>query len=174
MTREEAIFTIEHRDGIMDYGETEQLAEALDMAIAALKAEPCEDVVSRKHLLSGIDELMQSPWFNHGKDDDMITHYGYVERKEAVEVVRDLCIKAEPSVNTEQNSWIPVSERLPEKDGEYITTMKYIGVATGTIYIDVEETFFDVGKGFNVGVNESVIAWMPLPEPYKAESEDKE
>jgi len=97
----------------------------------------------------------------------MITHYGYVERKEAVEVVRDLCIKTEPSVNTEQNSWIPVSERLPEKDGEYITTMKYIGKATGTIYIDVEETFFDVGKGFNVGVNESVIAWMPLPEPYK-------
>jgi len=68
-------------------------------------------------------------------------------------------------------TWIPVGERLPEKDGEYITTMKYIGKATGTIYIDVEETFFDVGKGFNVGVNESVIAWMPLPEPYKEEGD---
>lgn len=61
-----------------------------------------EDVIDRKHLLSGIDELMQSPWFNHGKDDDTITHYGYVERKEAVEVVRDLCIKAEPSVAKNQ------------------------------------------------------------------------
>lgn len=48
MTKEEAIFTIENRHGIMDYGETEQLGEALDMAIAALKAEPCEDAVSRK------------------------------------------------------------------------------------------------------------------------------
>jgi endogenous inhibitor of DNA gyrase (YacG/DUF329 family) len=37
MTREEAIFTIEHRDGIMDYGETEQLAEALEIAIKALQ-----------------------------------------------------------------------------------------------------------------------------------------
>lgn len=72
-----------------------------------------------------------------------------------------------------KNAWIPVSEILPEKDGEYLTTMKYIGKATGTIYIDVEETFFDAGKSFNVGVNEEVIAWMPLPEPYKAESEDK-
>ena len=43
MTREEAIFTIEHRDSIMDYGETEQLAEALDMALEALKAEPSKD-----------------------------------------------------------------------------------------------------------------------------------
>ncbi|MBP5594168.1 MAG: hypothetical protein J6Y02_02210 [Pseudobutyrivibrio sp.] len=56
--------------------------------------------VIKKHLLSEIDELMQSPWFNNGKDfyDGTLRHYGYVERKEAVEVVRDLCIKAEPSV----------------------------------------------------------------------------
>jgi RNA polymerase-binding transcription factor DksA len=39
MTIEEAIFTIENRDGIMDYGETEQLGEALDIAIAALEKE---------------------------------------------------------------------------------------------------------------------------------------
>lgn len=42
MTREEAIFTIEYRDGIMNYGETEQLAKALDMAIEALKQEPID------------------------------------------------------------------------------------------------------------------------------------
>lgn len=42
MTREEAIFIIEHRDSIMDYCESKQLGEALDMAIAALKAEPCD------------------------------------------------------------------------------------------------------------------------------------
>lgn len=108
MTREEAIFTIENRDGIMDYGETEQLAEALEIAIEALKAEPCEDTISRKHLLSEIDKLMQSPWFNNGKDDDMITHYGYVERKEAVEIVRDLCVKEEPPVTPKQRTgkWI--------------------------------------------------------------------
>ena len=55
MTREEAIFTIENRDGIMDYGETEQLAEALEIALEALKAEPCEDAVSREAVLEVVN-----------------------------------------------------------------------------------------------------------------------
>ena len=57
MTRKEAIFTIEHRYGIMDYGETEQLAEALDMAIDALKTEPCEDAVKREAVLNTLDAM---------------------------------------------------------------------------------------------------------------------
>ena len=42
MTREEAIRQIENRWSIMDYGESEALGEALDMAIESLQAE-CED-----------------------------------------------------------------------------------------------------------------------------------
>ncbi len=72
---------------------------AFNKACEVLRAELCEDTISRKHLLSEIDALMQSPWFNNGKDDDTFTHYAYVERKEAVEVVRDLCVKAEPPVS---------------------------------------------------------------------------
>lgn len=41
--REEAIKVIENRFSIMDYCESEKLGEALDMAIAALKSEPCGD-----------------------------------------------------------------------------------------------------------------------------------
>lgn len=51
MTREEAIKTIENRDSIMDYCESAELGEALDMAIEALSAEPCEDVISRQAVL---------------------------------------------------------------------------------------------------------------------------
>lgn len=47
MTREEAVKVIENRDSIMDYCESAQLGEALDMAIKALSAEPCEDAISR-------------------------------------------------------------------------------------------------------------------------------
>ena len=57
-----------------------------------------DDLISREHLLSEIDELMKSPWFSNGKDEETWAHYGYVERKEAVEVVRDLCVKTEPTV----------------------------------------------------------------------------
>lgn len=42
-------------------------------------------------LLEGIAELKQSPWFNN--------KYGYADRKEAVEIVEDLCIKNEPTVD---------------------------------------------------------------------------
>lgn len=53
--------------------------------------------------------------------------------------------------------WIPVSERLPEETGEYLTT---------TMYGDV---FCDYWQSCNFNRTEMVIAWMPMPEPWKWE-----
>ena len=57
--------------------------------------------------------------------------------------------------------WTPVTERLPEKGNtSYLTTLDYgeYGMAVG------QRFFF----GDNIGWNdEAVIAWMPLPEPFK-------
>ena len=113
MTREErdkAIDIFEHNWTQLvngDYTE-EELNMAISKALEALRAEPCEDVVSREHLLSEIEALKQTPWFNNGRDDDRFTHYGYVERKEAVEIVRDLCVKIEPPVTPARKTgkWI--------------------------------------------------------------------
>lgn len=55
--------------------------------------------------------------------------------------------------------WIPVSEKLPEEHGEYLVTDKY-GRVTSGLWIGNAKRWKDV------------IAWMPLPEPYKAESEE--
>lgn len=64
-----------------------------------------KDLISRTSLLKGIGELKQSPWFNHGKyrgdmrrvnQEQWILHKQYLERKEAVEVIVDLCINKEP------------------------------------------------------------------------------
>lgn len=107
MTNEEAIRIAQGL--IVDFKcESETMVKFCNTVIAALKVEPCEDTISRKHLLSEIDALMQSPWFNNGKDGDRFTHYGYVERKEAVEVVRDLCVKALQPVTPKQRrgKWI--------------------------------------------------------------------
>ena len=60
-----------------------------------------------------------------------------------------------------ESGWIPVSDRLP-KDGTYITTLD--GELVGQ-----EEPFtgmcgIENGKWDD---EDCVIAWMPLPEPYK-------
>lgn len=63
-------------------------------------------------------------------------------------------IKRQPTVDAEPH-WIPCSERLPEKDGYYLTTTCY-----RQVYCDYwNEDHFDR--------TEAVIAWMPLPEPYE-------
>lgn len=73
----------------------------------------------------------------------------------------------------ERQRWIPVSERLPEKEKFYLVTfVKYSGE------YDIEYCYFECGKWFivadgeNIGWREemkSVVAWMPLPEPYSPE-----
>lgn len=74
--------------------------------------------------------------------------------------------------------WIPVSERLPEAniyDG-HGPVWKHKVLITGYLSFDnKKETFIttafaeDVRNKCVLDIN--VTAWMPLPEPYKAESE---
>lgn len=61
------------------------------------------------------------------------------------------------------NGWIPCFERLPEKDGEYLVSLKLFrgDVLTATL------KFFN-GEWLSYP-DDKVLAWMPLPEPYKAE-----
>ena len=54
--------------------------------------------------------------------------------------------------------WIPCSEKLPEDDGYYL-----VSLGGG----DIEVEWYDkTGWGYF-----DVIAWMPLPDPWKGESE---
>lgn len=61
--------------------------------------------------------------------------------------------------------WMPVTERLPEKQGYYFVTYewrseKFVDYETG---ID----WFRGGEWVETPRNYKVVAWMPLPEPYK-------
>lgn len=60
-----------------------------------------------------------------------------------------------------ENCWIPVSERLPE-DGTYITTLD--GELVGQKEPFTGMCGIEKGKWDE---EDCVIAWMPLPEPYK-------
>lgn len=63
-----------------------------------------------------------------------------------------------------KHRWIPVEERLPDKDDTYLCTLD--GKLCG-----IEEPFTGM-CGFENGKwdePDCVIAWMPLPEPYRPE-----
>ncbi|MFQ7674365.1 MAG: DUF551 domain-containing protein [Ruminococcus sp.] len=79
----------------------------------------------------------------------------------ALDIVNSLLDDLEQ--DEKENGWIPVSERLPE-DGTYITTLD--GELVGQ-----EEPFTGMCGIENEKWDDEdcVIAWMPLPEPYKEE-----
>lgn len=85
----------------------------------------------------------------------------------------------------EQTIWIPVSERLPE-DGIYLVTVERI---TDVPRIDMKSFakdlnkvdefdfpkhkcgWYDYDSEYGYWEDTNVVAWMPLPQPYKGESE---
>ena len=65
--------------------------------------------------------------------------------------------------------WIPVTERLPEKDGRYLCTIqnKYAPEVVGVMVCDYWNfvSMHDWCPDDQVA-SDNVIAWMPLPAPY--------
>ena len=61
--------------------------------------------------------------------------------------------------------WIPVSERLPKEDGSYLVSGKWGSgkESVGDCEFSVEDEYFQTAWNFNV------LAWMPLPDPWKGE-----
>lgn len=74
------------------------------------------------------------------------------------------------STQTEQQRWIPVSEQLPEDDTPVFVYL----FESNSPYIAWVSDCEWFTEDFQVEKEYEPIAWMPLPEPYKAESEDKE
>lgn len=63
--------------------------------------------------------------------------------------------------------WIPVSERLPEKNGEYLVTEIDPITCERLTDIAYHGDFICTNNGFHKA--NDVVAWMPLPEPWKGE-----
>ena len=63
--------------------------------------------------------------------------------------------------------WIPVSERLPDKSGNYLITYCYMDKieTQEAIYVEGEEEdkWYDTT---DIEITLAVIAWMPSPNPY--------
>ena len=70
----------------------------------------------------------------------------------------------------DDQKWIPVSEMLPDKDGRYLVQHDY-GEISISDYADGWNCYRHsiskkVVRSFEMN---SIVAWMPLPEPYRGE-----
>ena len=97
-----------------------------------------------------------------------------LDRTRMVNTALDTVIEA-----AEETRWIPVTERLPDTDDEVLCWYEYYHWSRGKVlpeyglghYLGSTSTWCgEVANGKDV----RVIAWMPLPQPYKAEGSDEE
>jgi len=118
------------------------------------------------------------------KDDKLQIFYKYVEdimgrpiwTHEMVQFADDIKEKSKDDfmalcADENLNEWTPVSERLPEYGTEVLTCIRggYVEIQSLETYGEYWENQHGDWTDFD-----EVIAWMPLPKPYNAESEDKE
>ena len=103
------------------------------------------DCISRKSVIT----IIQNHWWNCRDIDKLVNEL--------------------PSVTPQEPKWIPVTERLPEDNENVLVSV----IATN------EKDYFRVGDAWyqppngcrgewkNLMICEEVVAWMPLPKPYK-------
>ena len=87
--------------------------------------------------------------------------------RDAIEIVKQEAEKFGTDTNIGSNGWIPCSERLPEDDSICIVTVEYPNNETMVDYGRFDRN----GVCWFVGMHEfrtsNVLAWQPLPEPFK-------
>lgn len=96
----------------------------------------------------------------------------------ANEIFKDIIGECDSVEN--KGEWIPVTERLPEESGRYLTyivneydeELQYIMTAD---YIARPTPIEGLSPWYvdDECASDNVVAWQPLPEPYKGEREDE-
>lgn len=170
------------RSIIAEFDLSEEQWQALERTITILKSQPCED--AEKY---GMNEQMVFPETFEGfakeygfKDDkevytngsDLIPIFRVKQWLEQDNKLRAIETDTAYECGKHANKWIPVSEKMPE-DGQNVLfcdidddiMVGYHIKGRSNTHFSQDGTFDDI---------KNVRAWMPLPEPYKAESEGAE
>ena len=156
MTREEAIRWLNIHKSTNVF--VDSIAEAIDMAIEALSANAVQGEWG--HMIIDGNKLMLalSEWW--------YSSFGLEETEES-KAIHKVMDEVERYVDHEKSAdyWTPCSERLPSEDGCYLVST----TGTNNDLIDIayytEEIWHKASR---------IKAWMPLPKPYREESEVEE
>ena len=159
-------------DAYMEQAEAEQVTGKLKNPCNPLltdEVEECKEKKSKLDLISRADAIEAV-----GKYKE---EHGYAYYDCACDIENDL--KQLPSASVEVGEWIPCSERLPSENGRYLVTYplfvggnKWVNVlwygkpsmpnikVKGKCWYRSDDEYGDV-------VYDDILAWMPLPKPYK-------
>ena len=139
-------------------------------------------------------ELAKLPSVNPITCDDAISRKAVLDCLTATKLKKfDFILQAReeiknlPSASTEKTGrWIPISEILPEKYGEYLVTWTtsqskrpFIGISEGEITgeFDHEHSRFKfewlLEDYIKIYPDVKVTAWMPLPQPYEPQESEE-
>ena len=96
---------------------------------------------------------------------------GFRGKEAAIKAVEDACILAVAAIREqEQRRWIPVTDRLPKKQGKFICTYKFNSNSEMQFVVVLDYYASDQYPHWqheSAGV--IVTHWMPLPKPPKGE-----
>lgn len=81
--------------------------------------------------------------------------------RKSIKIVNQMAEEYVPDINAWK--WIPCSDRLPEEEGNYLVFLDRWNVITFSKFKNV--------MGYKHFDNGYVIAWQPLPNPYKPEQQ---
>lgn len=118
----------------------------------------------------------------HDWMQDIVNRYKLVTARDFLEMIEQL--QEDLEQDEKENGWIPVSEKLPEDEREYLVTLEkvygtpeiFMGIASylkfgndgywnEKKYGYLEWDKYSDGHGGTTMYK--VIAWKPLPKPYK-------
>ena len=123
------------------------------------------DLIRRRDVIEAIDNI---DWYHQNSTKDMVLganpdlHQAWYKAEDVYQSLESV-----PSAQPEPQ-WIPCSERLPEdvEIGEEYPTV--IFCTKDNVYVGFYEYYLGgrwwAAEDYTV---DNVIAWMPLPEPYK-------
>lgn len=114
-------------------------------------------MIDEKKLIEKIWNIFSETYnnaFNFDEDESKLVERVMIDVQNAIE--------EQPKIG----GWIPCSDRLPDKDGEYICTQKIYNLSNGKLSgKSVELVEFYNGK-WRRAKHLKVIAWQTLPEEY--------
>ena len=132
------------------------------------------DVMEAKELLGRMKKSDERGWRKKMTIDEAVKHAKEVAGDSrctecAKEIAKQLASWLEELKELrEKSKWIPCSERMPAEQTDVLVTVKYSG------FMGMHGTWIKTGHLEHYGwdgdcCGGTVIAWMPLPEPYKGE-----